>query len=360
LLNQFFSKGSNMLEQFDSWLAAEGPVALTIVEPLEPATGEQAVFFPPTFASPEGSEEKPDYVIDDNRICLVDSVGSQANRIEPVFKRPDLSELTPRLTVKVGERSVDILDAGHRAADAVVRFSDQWEVLRNAFLAYRDKGDACPLAKIAPTSLVFGAWDSRDTGAKIPRLIESTVRAYGVERLTRSAQYFSVLEKAELADMELDTLSQKVLSAQGISDSPSGRAPGGVIARGGIRREALLNMVALRSLGAADAVATTKLQRYLLGLSLIALVAPAQLYLRQGCLLVAAEGKPAMGTVVWRTGKRENLELFESKVVAFAKAAAKAFVVGPPIQAVFRPERVKTVADEKAAKKKSKDTATKA
>ena len=220
-----------MLEQFDSWLANDGPVALTIVEPLEPATGEQAVFFPPTFASPEGSEEKPDYVIDDNRMCLVDSLGSQANRIEPVFKRPDLSELTPRFTVKVGERSVDILDAGHRAADAVVRFSDQWEVLRHAFLAYRDKGDARPLAKVAPTSLIFGAWDSRDTGAKIPRLIESTVRAYGVERLTRSAQYFSVLEKEELADMELDTLSQKVLSAQGISDSPSGRAPGGVIAR---------------------------------------------------------------------------------------------------------------------------------
>ena len=62
---------------------------------------------------------------------------------------------------------------------------------------------------------------------------------------------------------------------------------------------------------------------------------------------------------MWRTGKRENLELSESKVIAFAKAAAKEFVVGSPIQAVFRPERVKTVADEKAAKKKSKDAAPK-
>jgi CRISPR-associated protein Csb1 len=348
-----------MLEQTDSWLANDGPVALTIVEPLEPATGEQAIFFPPTFASPEGSEEKPDYVIDDNRICLVDSLGSQANRIEPLFKRPDLSELTPRFTVRVGERIVDILDAGHRAADAVVRFSDQWEVLRQAFLAYRDKGDGQPLAKIAPTSLIFGAWDSRDTGAKIPRLIESTVRAYGVERLTRSAQYFSVLEKEELADMELDTLSQKVLSAQGISDSPSGRAPGGVIARDGIQREALLNLVALRSLGAPDADTTTKLQRYILGLSLIALIAPAQLYLRQGCLLVARQGRPAIGKVVWRTGKREDLEISESKVVAFAKVAAKEFEVGSSIQAVFRPERVRTAANEKATKKKTKDAAAK-
>lgn len=255
---------------------------------------------------------------------------------------------------------VDILDAGHRAADAVVRFSDQWEVLRRAFLAYRDKGDGHLLAKIAPTSLIFGAWDSRDTGAKIPRLVESTVRAYGVERLTRSAQYFSVLEKEELAEMELDALTQKVLSAQGISDSPSGRAPGGVIAKDGIRREALLNLVALRSLGAADADSTTKLRRYILGLSMIALIAPAQLYLRQGCLLVAQEGSPATGKVVWRNGKRDSLDVSESKIITFAKAAAKEFGVGTSIQAVFRPDRVKAVADERAAKKKSKDASPRA
>src|SRR5207248_2911686 len=134
--------------------------------------GERSVFFPPTFAPPEGSkDEKPGYVIDDaSHTCVVDSFGSQANRLEPMFKRPELSELTPRFTVKVGERSVDLLDAGHRAADAVVRFSDRWDDLRKAFLDYRDKGDAQKLAKVAPTSLVFGAWDSRDTGAKVPRL----------------------------------------------------------------------------------------------------------------------------------------------------------------------------------------------
>ena len=39
-----------MTTQFDAWLAGDGPVALTIMEPLEPATGDQGVFFPPTFA----------------------------------------------------------------------------------------------------------------------------------------------------------------------------------------------------------------------------------------------------------------------------------------------------------------------
>jgi CRISPR-associated protein Csb1 len=339
--------------EFDTWLADDGPVALTIEEPLEPVAGDQSIFFPPTFAPPQETEdEKPSYVIDDNRTCLVDSLGSQANRLEPMFKRPELAELTPRFTVKINEqRTVDLMDAGHRAADAIVRFSDQWEKLRDAFLQYRDSGDAQPLGKIAPTSLVFGAWDSRDTGAKIPRLFESSVRAYGVERVTRSAQYFSVLEKEEVAQMKLDELGQKVLSAYGLSDSPAGRTPGGVIAKNGIKREALLNLVALRAIGGKDAEATRKLQRYILGLALIAFVAPAQLYLRQGCLLVASEAKPATKKTVWRTGKREDFSLTEAQVLTFAKASAKEFGVGPNIQAMFDPKLVKNAADEKSKKK---------
>ena len=341
-----------MATEFEAWLDDEGPVALAIEETLEPAAGKQSIFFPPTFApSQQSTDEKAGYIIDDGRTCLVDSVGSQANRLEPIFKRPELAELTPRFTVKINEqRTVDLLDAGHRAADAIVRFSDQREKLRDAFLQYRDYGDAQPLAKIAPTSLVFGAWDSRDTGAKIPRLIESSVRAYGVERITRSAQYFSVLEKEEIEQMELDSLGQKVLSAYGLSDSPTGRTAGGVIARDGIKREALLNLVALRAIGTKDPEGTSKLQRYILGLALIAFVAPTQLYLRQGCLLVASESKPAIKQIIWRTGKHENFRLTEEQVLAFARRAAKEFIVGPNIQAIFDPKLVKTATDEKSKK----------
>ncbi|PYU67630.1 MAG: type I-U CRISPR-associated protein Cas7, partial [Acidobacteria bacterium] len=244
-----------MSSKFDAWLSSDGPVALSILEPLEPALGEKAVFFPPTFAAPEGSDEKPDYVIDETsagRVCLVDTAGSQANRLEPMFRRPDLAGLAPRVTIKISDsRSVDLLDAGHRAADAVVRFSDVGKTLEQAFLDYRDKGNAERLAKIAPTSLVFGAWDSRSeaTGAKIPRVVESLVRAYEVQRLTRGAQYFAALEKEELEQTGLDSIGQKALSQEGLSDSPAGRGPGGVIANR-IQREALLNLVALRALGA--------------------------------------------------------------------------------------------------------------
>jgi CRISPR-associated protein Csb1 len=346
-----------MTNQFDSWLANDGPVALTIVEPLEPVTGEQGVFFPPTFAPPT-RDDKPSYVIDANGTCLVDSVGSQANRLEPIFKRSELAELVPAFTVKAGQRTVDLLDAGHRAADAIVRFSDQWDKLRDGFLEYRDHGYAQKLAKIAPTSLVFGAWDSRETGAKIPRLVESTIRAYGAQPLRRSAQYFSVLEKEEVQEMDLEGLGD-ALSEHGLLDSPATGAPGGVIAKE-IRREALLNLVALRAIGASDEDGTRKLQRYILGLALVVFIAPTQLYLRQGCVLVASEGKPALKKIVLRSGKREELALTEDQVIAYAKACAKDFGVGSAVHAVFDPKRVHSAVKEKSEKKKAKATANKA
>jgi CRISPR-associated protein Csb1 len=338
-----------MIDRFDGWLEATGPVALVIREHLDPVVGPGAVFFPPTFAPPEDrKDDKPGYVIDDNQVCLVDSVGSQGNRLEPLFKRPDYAPLAPRVTIMVGERKVDLLDAGHRAADAVVRFSALWPELQKAFLAYRDHGDAGPLAKIAPTSLVFGAWDSRETQAKIPRLVESTIRAYGVERLTRSAQYNGSVGKDDLAE----AYSQDFLSAQGMADSPSGRAPGGVIAKDGIRREAALNLIALRALGAGGADETRKLQRYILGLALIAFLAPAELYLRQGCLLVASRERPAEKTVVRRDGSREPLTMSEAEAADFARLAAGEYGVGESREVAFDPDAVRKASE--GGKKKGK------
>ncbi len=339
-----------MSSQFDPWLSPDGPAALSIVEPLEPALGQDAVFFPPTFAAPEGSDEKPDYVIDETpagRICLVDTVGSQANRLEPMFKRTDLAGLVPRVTVKINDsRSVDLLDAGHRAADAVVRFSDLGKTLEQAFLAYRDNGNAEKLARIAPTSLIFGAWDSRSGGAKIPRVVESVVRAYEVQRLRRGAQYFAALEKEELEqlglkeDLEKKDGGKRIGSKEGLYDNPAGKVPGGILANR-IQREALLNLISLRALGAGTEEASQKLRRYILGLALVAFFAPAELYLRQGCLLVASASKPAIRHVVWRDGRREPLHVDFDAALTFARESAQAFGVGPDIQATFDPKLVK-------------------
>lgn len=342
------------LNQFDAWLDMNGPVAVTIREELEPVQGKDSVFFPPTFAPPkEAKDTPPGYIIDETakgKVALVDTVGSQANRIEPIFKQAPYSELVPKARVKIGEREIDLLDVGHRAADAVVRFSDKWSDLRGAFSAIREKGDATQLGKLAPTSLVFGVWDSRDTQVKLPRLIGSTIRAYEVEKLTRSAQFFAATEKDEIEDLA----PQDFLSGVGLDDAPAGRSDGGVISRGGIRREAVLNLVALRALSGADPDSTCRLQRYILGIALVALLTQSQRFLREGCLLVPANGHAPQTELVERTGQRKALELKEQGALDFAKAAAAAFGIGPDWVATFEKDSVKKAADKKKEDKAKK------
>src|SRR6185437_8033439 len=144
---------------------------------------------------------------DGKNVCLIDSVGSQANRMEPLFKEDEYAALVPQVTIKAGEKIVNLLEAGHRAGDAIVRCTALQEDLEAAFKAVL-RGDSEPLAKIAPTSLVFGVWDSRNTQAKLPRLIASTIRGYDVQKLTRSAQYVPATEYIDQGLLE-DTDDKK-------------------------------------------------------------------------------------------------------------------------------------------------------
>jgi CRISPR-associated protein Csb1 len=346
---------SDLLTQFDEWLQPAGPVAMTVRTHLEPVMGSQSVLFPPTFA-PSQDEKKaaPDYIIDGSgadQTALVDTVGSQANRLEPIFKKPPYAALVPQVQVQIGDRvvKVNLLDAGHRAADAVIRFSSKRDAVAKAFAAVAERGDATPLAKLAPTSLVFGVWDSRGLNVKLPRLIGATIRAYGVEKLTRGAQFFSSFEKDETEALDLP---QDTLSGLGLSDAPAGRGPGGIIARRGIRREAILNLIALRALGGADEESTRLLQRYILGLALVAMTAPVELFLREGCLLVPSTEIPGETLLVRRTGERAPFTLGSEEALAYAQAAAAAFGVGENWEAEFEKDSVKATADKKKPAKK--------
>ena len=157
---------TELLQKYDAWLLDAGPAALVFREHLIPVEGSEGVLFPPTFAASEDKSFKGGYNIDTfpdgTNVCLINSVGSQANRMEPIFAQKAYAGLVPQIIVKAGERRVNLLEAGHRAGDALVRCSVLQDELRSAFKAVQ-KGNAEPLAKIAPTSLVFGAWDSRDT-----------------------------------------------------------------------------------------------------------------------------------------------------------------------------------------------------
>ncbi len=343
------------LTHYDAWLKDDSDVAALVMRQwLEPVEGKDAVIFPPTYAKPERikDEDWTGYNIDrfdNSSVCQIDSVGSQANRMEPIFKREKYKHLVPQVIIKAGEREVHLLDAGHRAADAIVRFADKMEDVQNgkalgellwdAFKSWQDSGDAEPLAQIAPTSLVFGAWDSRATGAKVPRVLRSVIRAYNVKPYTRSAQFNTPLhyvneglikETLDKGEGEKNPLSQ-----EGFHDNPATRKHGGVEVLGEIRRDVSLNLVALRSLGvrpnpkekAEVAERTLKLRRYVLGLALVALThRDDQMFnLREGCLLRIA--KSSSWKAVPFEGDAKDISIDSGGAFQFADATVGDFRV---------------------------------
>lgn len=312
----------------------DAPAAIVLREQLAPVEGKDGVFFPPTFAAAENAREFPGgYNINElgngENVCLVDSVGSQANRIEPMFAVGEYARLVPQLVVQAGSRSVNILEAGHRAGDAIVRCTQLKDALRNAFQDLK-AGNAVPLAKLAPTSLVFGVWDSRDTQAKAPRLLAATIRAYNVAKLTRSAQYNPAVEYVDEGLLEAtdDKDALAAYSERGFRHVPASSTHGGVIARGDIRREVTLQLAALRLLRGTTADETRQLRSYLLGLALVAFTKPAVGFLRQGCNLVLDGDRKPESRVVFPDGRRELTTLTHDAAVTFAKQAAGGFGVG--------------------------------
>ncbi len=210
----------------NSWVDdSNGPVALHLKQKLLPVEGEGAVIFPPTYAD---IRYNIDTLSDGTQVCTIDSVGSQANRMEPIFKAPEegepenpLARLVPQIDIAYGnEKKISILEAGHRLGDAVVRTSksDTFDLPRAAKEAFGNflRGDATSIAKLAPTSLIFGVWDSRDTQAKMPRIMQSVIRAWDVSELKRSAQYNPALDYASLAVFSEED-KQK---AEGRAESP--------------------------------------------------------------------------------------------------------------------------------------------
>ncbi|MFN7022018.1 MAG: type I-U CRISPR-associated RAMP protein Csb1/Cas7u [Phycisphaerales bacterium] len=386
---------SDLLTKYDAWLTDGGPAALVIREHLMPVEGRDCVIFPSTFAAGDGFPGG--YNIDGpsggENVCLIDSVGSQSNRVEPVFAQDRYRGLVPQVSIKASEKKaneetasekkanekkasvekaneeivVNLLDAGHRAGDAIVRCSSLATDIKEAFKNVLT-GNAGPLAKIAPTSLVFGVWDSRDTQAKLPRVVASTIRAFNVRVLTRGAVYvppldYSALEVFSEEDKaKAEGNKKSPLAQRGFVHNPASGSHGGVIATGGIRRDATLNLAALRLLRAGREKDgkdndPLPLRRYILGLSLVAFTHPSAFvgYLRQGCTLVLdpdAKPAPREFSLVHHDGKRDSLAVTHDDALEFAKHAAEKFGVGKSKTATFEKEAAKQdVAETKQGKK---------
>ena len=356
------------IDQFDIYLKDDGPVAIVIREHLISVEGADGVIFPATYAA--GKEGFPGgYNIDGDpdgeNVALIDSVGAQANRIEPIFADAPYASLIPQIVITAGSKSINLLHAGHRAGDAIVRSTPLHDFVQKAFRSVL-AGDVEPLTKIAPTSLVFGAWDSRDTQAKVPRLISSTIRAFNVRRLTRSAQFNPAVEyvKEGLLDEPADKETKDMYAEKGYIHIPAPSSHGGIISKGGIRRDATLSLSALRLLKGANADRTLIIQRYVLGLALVAFTHPPAGYLRQGTNLCLDPENPSRVDAVYPNGRRDPFSVSHDDARAYAELTAAAFVVTQPEGPfVFEKERALkdvTPDEKKTGKskvgKKTKDT----
>jgi CRISPR-associated protein Csb1 len=350
-----------------------GPVALHMKQKLLPVTAqddEPGIIYPPTYADIGYSI---DTLSDGKRVALIDSVGSQANRMEPIFKQKFSEDgaaekavwLVPQLEVilspeKAKEREKgteqhqerrSLLDLAHRSADAVVQSCPTLKPLfEAAFEALRRRGDAEPLCALAPTSLVFGVWDSRGgSGEKRPRLVRSIIRAWDVDVLHAAAQFNSVwkaLTEEQRGELEKAKPKGVKLSEKGLKDAPAvfkaktklpkyvdggpnpeARVLGGVLVRDRIEREVTVNLLALRNTRGTHE-RSAMIQKYLLGLALLAATHEMDLFLREGCHL-RYSGSEDEWYAVPRRGAATKVGLGSAKartvMLQFALDAAKPF-----------------------------------
>lgn len=381
---------SKQYTEFTSLLDPDGPIALIIKQELAPDDEDEKIIFPPTYPltsfkgrvqrfehgeyrvsielppdskrdkDEKRDNQKPGYQIDrfldGTNICEIDSIQSQSNRIEPQFKAIKDGKLVPQITIEVGAQTVNLLDAGHRAADAVVRMSSLAKEFHDAWLAAK-AGDLFALATLAPTAIVFGAWDSRSSQAKLQRLIKAHIRATNVLERTRSAQYTPAADYVGLGAID-EGVSQgeddkNNLSQEGMKHALSTQTVGGVVltASSKLFRTVNVNLAAIRQLRAAGVRSvlpdnatdaekgkareeekrssihrTRLLQEYILGLTLLAAYSHPNLNLREGCNL-QTKGDPKTTPVQDRRKNAGNLD--GSKIEGFAEHAAKAFFAAP-------------------------------
>ncbi len=361
--------------------AGKLPAVIRITETLEPAGGKDFPVFPPSYAG-EGTNAPPVYdlngiewgevlreksakdgskritrYIKRARHCTMDSPQSHANRTEIAFRDDgELRTLVPQAEAKIPRKpefadqsNTNLLALPHRIADFRVRASNQKDAAAKAIRAFA-KGDALPLLRFMPTSIIFGFWDSRAVGYqhKHSRILLTRIDAFGVVPCEKRSLYTGPYSKDECASVvlgndnlaeELSTYDAKAtdddektkaskeakkwadkMAERGFSNA-LGSGLGGVFAER-IERLALISLTDIASVfcfttdsapseagtksdtakkPAPDKALTNAARRYLLALALLAESHPRSIgsyRLRSGCELLPSK----METVLLGTG----------------------------------------------------------
>jgi CRISPR-associated protein Csb1 len=193
------------IEQLTRAVATDA--AIRRIRRLQPAGGPGDKIFPPTYPGEGNTPAR--HVFETRRIngqdvrcVLIDSVQSQANRLEEALLGAHRSGRIQLPLIEVdftsqevrGEDLSDLgvitsLDAPHRVFDAILRDSglNGIEFMRSKIglrLQTANMRSATALFEISPTALLFGAWNSTGEGgglgAKFPRCIVSEIVGVGV------------------------------------------------------------------------------------------------------------------------------------------------------------------------------------
>lgn len=192
--------------------AVEGnATALRCIAELQPAGGPGDKVFPPTYEG--GKYAFEERVIDGKRVpcVLLDSVASQANRIELALLRGHRRKLftLPLIEVDFSDSLPDVgrissLEAPHRIADAILRDSvdDKKRRFREteAGKAFTDASarNAGALYEWCPTALVLGIWDSTGpkggAGAKFARCLVSEIVGIDAQAGARTSSRIDPLQ----------------------------------------------------------------------------------------------------------------------------------------------------------------------
>lgn len=169
------------LELLNQACSGDG-AALRIRTKLLPVGGSDDKIFPPTYAG----ENHAVYAVENRRVdgrevrtILLDSVQSQANRLEEALLRAvEEKRLNlPLLEVNFpkafeGRNKVTSLEAPHRIADALIRDSLVINENKTPFaksnigkrFSASTYANATALFEYCPTALIFGVWDSHGSG----------------------------------------------------------------------------------------------------------------------------------------------------------------------------------------------------
>ena len=178
--------------------------AFRCVTELRPAGGAGDKVFPPTYSGGEYATELRHINGEEVNCVLLDSVQSQANRMELALLSEWEDGRVPLPVITVDSTGADLpkpfritsLEAPHRIADALLRDSELDGVMfRQSETGRRldtlDARNATALFELCPTALNFGMWDSTGPrggqGVKFQRAMVSEIVGFHAQQGKRTS-----------------------------------------------------------------------------------------------------------------------------------------------------------------------------